>query len=219
MVECGDVTLFLKTSDPRLPRNLSFSEFVIAFGIYRDILCQAFPDRREELDLYLAMLADFNQRYGGTLFYEYHKSLSAKSASFITLQNTLIDWTITDTDLLVRHFGGQKILACIVCSSHGHSASFCSKAHTRDNADAGHGIKGASHGPEKSSTQYDVKGRPISDFNGIPLCNNFNESVCYFSKCKFAHICSTCKEPHPKFVCPRRFRPSTKKEAHTTKKF
>ncbi|KAL1250895.1 hypothetical protein QQF64_018691 [Cirrhinus molitorella] len=65
MVDCGGVAVFLKTSDPRLQRNLSFGEFVIAFSIYRDILCQAFPERREELDLYLAMIADFNQRYRG----------------------------------------------------------------------------------------------------------------------------------------------------------
>ncbi|ROL44930.1 hypothetical protein DPX16_22915 [Anabarilius grahami] len=61
-VDCGDVAVFLKTSDPRLQRNLSFAEFVIAFRIYRDILCKVFPDRREELDLYLTMMADFNQR-------------------------------------------------------------------------------------------------------------------------------------------------------------
>ncbi|ROL41035.1 hypothetical protein DPX16_22356 [Anabarilius grahami] len=66
-VDCGDVAVFLKTSDPRLQRNLLFAEFAIAFSIYRDILCQVFPDRREELDLYLTMMADFNQRYGGPL--------------------------------------------------------------------------------------------------------------------------------------------------------
>lgn len=77
MVECGDVSMFLKSSDPRLQRNLTFGEFAIAFGIYRDVLCQAYPDHRKEFDLYLSMMADFNQRYGGTLFYEYHKSFAA----------------------------------------------------------------------------------------------------------------------------------------------
>lgn len=91
MVDCGHVAVFLKTSDPRLQHNLSFSEFVIAFGIYRDIIYQAFPDRKEELDLYLAMMADFNQRYGDTLLYEYHRSFSENSASFITLFNTRLD--------------------------------------------------------------------------------------------------------------------------------
>lgn len=114
MVDCGDVAVLLKTSDPRLQRNLSFGEFVIAFSIYRDTLCQVFPDRREELDLYLSMMADFNQRYGGTLFYEYHKSFSAKSTSCITLYNSRLDWSITDTELPVRHFGGQRSLLCSI---------------------------------------------------------------------------------------------------------
>lgn len=91
MVDSGNVAVFLKTSDSRLQRNLSFPEFVIAFSIYSDILCQVFRDWREELDLYLAMMADFNQRYRGTLFYEYHKSFSAKSASFISLFISRLD--------------------------------------------------------------------------------------------------------------------------------
>ncbi|KAL1277147.1 hypothetical protein QQF64_023820 [Cirrhinus molitorella] len=44
MVDFGDVAVFLKTSYPILQRKLSFGEFVIAFSIYRDILCQAFPE-------------------------------------------------------------------------------------------------------------------------------------------------------------------------------
>lgn len=47
MVDCGDGVVFLKTSDPRLQHNLSICKFAIAFGIYQDILCQAFPDHRE----------------------------------------------------------------------------------------------------------------------------------------------------------------------------
>nr|XP_055074593.1 uncharacterized protein LOC129454107 [Misgurnus anguillicaudatus] len=143
MVDCGDVAVYLKTSDPRLHRNLSFCEFVTAFGTYRDIMCQVFPERREELDIYLAMLADLNLRYGGTLFYEYHKSFSAKAASFVTLFNTKLDWSITDSELLVRHFGGQKTLACAVCSSHGHSAPFCPKTLTARAAPAVHGADSA----------------------------------------------------------------------------
>lgn len=42
-------TLLLRTyvTDRKIVENShSFSEFVIAFGIYRDVICQAFPDRR-----------------------------------------------------------------------------------------------------------------------------------------------------------------------------
>ncbi|XP_063055926.1 uncharacterized protein LOC134449746 [Engraulis encrasicolus] len=70
-------------------------------------------------------MADFNLRYGGTLFYQYHKAFSAKSASFVSLYNARLDWAIQDTELLVRHFGGQRALTCSICSAYGHSAGFC----------------------------------------------------------------------------------------------
>lgn len=169
MVDCGDVAVFLKTSDSRLQCNLSFGEFFIVFGIHRDILCHIFSDRREEFNLYLAMLADFSQRYGGTLFYEYHKSFAEKPGSFITQHNTRLDWSITDSEHLVRNFGGQRTLVCQLCSSHGHSAAFCPKTL--------HWVSPNVHDAVPVYTQLDVKGRPIIEFNGIPLCNNFNESV------------------------------------------
>lgn len=151
MVDCGDVAVFLKISDPRLQRNLSFSVFVIAFRIYRDILCQAFPYRREKLHLYLALMADFNLRYGGTLFYGYHRGFSAKSASFITLFHSRLDWPLLDTELLVRHFGGQKAFTCTVCSSHCHSASVCFWAERSKEPTA-------VHGAEPPSASVDVNG-------------------------------------------------------------
>lgn len=39
------------------------------------------------------------------------------------LFNTRLDWSVTDTKLLVWHFGGQRALICIVCSSHGQHLS------------------------------------------------------------------------------------------------
>ena len=37
--------------DPRLNRNLNLNEFMKAFGIYKNVMCQAYPSRREELDM------------------------------------------------------------------------------------------------------------------------------------------------------------------------
>ncbi|XP_062383578.1 uncharacterized protein LOC134071030 [Sardina pilchardus] len=84
-----------------------------------------YPDRRIELDTYLAIMADFNLRYGGTLFYQYHNAFSAKSASYISLYNLRLDWSVVDTELLVRHFSGQRSLSCNICGSHAHTAILC----------------------------------------------------------------------------------------------
>ena len=44
--------------DPRLNRNLSLNEFMKAFGIYKNVMCQAYPSRREELDMYERDIVD-----------------------------------------------------------------------------------------------------------------------------------------------------------------
>lgn len=46
-------------------------KFNVAFAVFRDIICKVFPDRRKELDAYLAIISDLNMSYGGKLFYEY----------------------------------------------------------------------------------------------------------------------------------------------------
>ncbi len=46
-------------------------------------MCEVYPQRREELDTYLAIISDPALTYGGSLFYEYHKSFSAKAAMYV----------------------------------------------------------------------------------------------------------------------------------------
>ncbi|KAM4794901.1 uncharacterized protein WCC33_000050 [Rhinophrynus dorsalis] len=46
------------------PTQVNIPEFVLAFSIFRDILCSSFPSRRQELDQYLYTLVDLGYRYG-----------------------------------------------------------------------------------------------------------------------------------------------------------
>ncbi|XP_063054526.1 uncharacterized protein LOC134448797 [Engraulis encrasicolus] len=134
LVNCGDVSVILKTSDPRLLKNLSFGEFVVAFGVFRDVLCGAYPERRAELDSYLAMLADFHLRYGGTLFYEYHKSFAAKAASYgLLLQGPTPEeclpppappfapFRVNSLGVATRKYSGKKRLIFDMSSPHSDS--------------------------------------------------------------------------------------------------
>ena len=50
----------LRSADPRLARDLSIGKFLVAFGIFRDVVCSRFPHRRQELDLYMALIGDLN---------------------------------------------------------------------------------------------------------------------------------------------------------------
>ncbi|XP_056423233.1 uncharacterized protein LOC130362568 [Hyla sarda] len=67
----GEVSVIMKAKDPRLNRKLNISEFVLAFSIFRDVLCSVNPGRREELDQYLYTVVDLGYKYGGFMFYDH----------------------------------------------------------------------------------------------------------------------------------------------------
>lgn len=92
IVDCGDVSVMLKDGDPRLSQTLTLAEFNVAFGVFRDVICEVYATRRAELDSYLAIISDPAMTYGGTLFYEYHKSFSAKVAMFVHRLKQRLDW-------------------------------------------------------------------------------------------------------------------------------
>ena len=77
--------------DPRLNRNLSLNEFMKAFGIYKNVMCQAYPSRREELDMYERDIVDMGYEYGGKGFYEYHKIFSSQAAAYLRYHNIKVD--------------------------------------------------------------------------------------------------------------------------------
>lgn len=62
---CGDVSVIVKTRDHRLNCKLSIPEFVLAFSLFRDIVCSVSPHRREELDHYLFAVVELGQKFGG----------------------------------------------------------------------------------------------------------------------------------------------------------
>ena len=75
--------------DLRLKRNWTICKFLTAFGKYKRVTCQAFPNRRDELDSYEANIIDIYNVYGER-FYEYHKLFSLRSVNFPVLHNLAI---------------------------------------------------------------------------------------------------------------------------------
>ena len=119
------ICAIIKTANPRQARDMSIGDFVVAFGIFREVLCSVFPQRRKELDGYLALIGDLNLRYGKNVFYQYHKGFSSKAALQVTHCNTLLDWSVLDTELLVMLVGGSQAVSCSSCGDMGHMASLC----------------------------------------------------------------------------------------------
>ncbi|XP_076101126.1 uncharacterized protein LOC143070913 [Mytilus galloprovincialis] len=85
--------------DPRLNRSLSIGEFVQAFSIYKNVMCSAYSQRRNELDLYERDIVDMATRYGGRGFYEYHRQFSLQAAAHLNYNNVMVDWSVRNNAL------------------------------------------------------------------------------------------------------------------------
>ncbi|MGH0141688.1 UNVERIFIED_CONTAM: hypothetical protein FKN15_012425 [Acipenser sinensis] len=99
VVDCGDLSVTLKSRDPQLQKSLTLREFVIAFSAYHDVLCTAYPHRCQELGQYLLYVSELSVRYRGTIFYDYHKAFSAKTAAILEADNVIINWATPDMDI------------------------------------------------------------------------------------------------------------------------
>lgn len=76
----GDDVIPLKPlSDSRLSKNLTPEEFIIAFTSYIYIMCEVYPDRRDELGNYMKMIVAMANQYKGL----YHKQFSVNAAQWL----------------------------------------------------------------------------------------------------------------------------------------
>ena len=178
--------------DPRLQNSLSLSQFIQAFGIYKNILCEVHPSRREELDLYERDIVDMASRYGGKGFYEYHRMFSAEAAAHLHYANRKVDWSVRNNKLFTTIFVNQRANTCSVCNSSLHVASFCPSQLD----------KKVNSYNSQSRASADIKGRPRVQFQGKEICNNYNGKYgCHNRRCTNLHICLTCKKEHPQHTC------------------
>jgi len=178
--------------DLRTAKTLNIGEFIQAFGIYKNIMCSAYPLRRQELDLYERDIIDMASRYPGHGFYEYHKRFSAEAAAHLRYNNTAIDWSIRNNTLFCNIFANVRPNSCALCGSTFHTTGFCNKnIHVRPR-NTGNRME-----------EIDTYGRDRVNFQGREICNNFNGSKgCVAFRCRNLHICLVCKGEHAKLKCP-----------------
>ncbi|XP_071134029.1 uncharacterized protein [Mytilus edulis] len=122
--ESDGSVLLIKHRDPRLQRNLSIQEFLEAFNIYKNIICEK-QDRRIEFDMYIQDVIDISARYKGPVFYEYHKAFASKVAAMKLTHGEVVDWSIRDEKLYSSITSGQIIKECETCGSLGHLTAVC----------------------------------------------------------------------------------------------
>ena len=170
--------------DPRLNRDLSIGEFIQAFSIYKSIMCEAYPDRRPELDLYERDIVDMASRYKNNGFYEYHRQFSSRAAAYLKYKNLKVDWSVRDNKLFCNIFANNKPVTCGICFSVTHHSGFCPRL-----------VDGSKY---FSSVNYESK----SNATPTKVCVHFNgEKGCSRKNCRYMHSCKICKEDHSMVHC------------------
>ncbi len=196
--------------DVRLNTELSLPQFIQAFAVYKNIMCQVHPNRRPELDLYERDIIDMASRYGGRGFYEYHKSFSAQAAAHLRFHGVKIDWSVRNNRLFCSIFSNYKANCCSECGSTLHMSQFCP---SQTYAVAGNTMEmynkasrvttTAGSFANRANSTKDLLGRTRVIHNGNEICNNFNTMRgCHASQCRHLHLCLVCKQTdHSKMNC------------------
>ena len=188
--------------DPRLNKCLNISEFIQAFGTYKNIMCEAFPNRRHELDLYEREIVNMASRYPGAGFYDYHKQFSAKAASYLKNHNWKLDWSKRDSQLYSNIFTNYKSNCCQHCFSVSHLSDFCPRI-LQENKSAFYGPASNNYSNKRSGSS-DSYGRQKYYMKGEEICNNFNGNKgCFRSRCNNLHVCIGCHGSHPRSQCTK----------------
>lgn len=75
--------------------------FVILYNmsLFYYCVCQAFPNHRDELDHYEAIIVDLYNIYGER-FYEYQKLFFLRSANALAVHKIKVNWSVRDRDLV-----------------------------------------------------------------------------------------------------------------------
>ena len=190
----GSVIL-VKNKDPRLQRNLQLNEFIEAFNIYKNVVCELEPSRRVEMDMYAQDIINMATKFKGPVFYEYHKEFAKKAAAIKFSHGLTVDWSIRDEKLYSTISSGQAVIVCETCGSSVHSAHACPHSSYLPNQSLNRTWRAPSQTSQQRSApmvnrepKTDIKGRPVLFYRGKEVCNNFLAGNCFRQRCALAHV-------------------------------
>ncbi|CAF1567085.1 unnamed protein product, partial [Rotaria sp. Silwood1] len=195
-----DKNVYLKQKDdPRLDKNLTILEFILAITRYLNIICEVFPQRRRELTAYLCDIILFSSRFGHPFFYRYHRLFAQKAETLLQTRNILIDWSKRDHDIYFNVFSGLRPIVCELCRSPDHSTSFCKKILNRDDLIGKMLSENHDYFPFSTSSKvsfHQALGSDDIKQDSGPTCKFYNGAgfgKCVQPNCRFLHLCSRCR--------------------------
>lgn len=197
-------------ADPRLNKCLTIGEFIHAFGVYKHVMCRAFPRRRTELDLYEREIVSMASRYPGSGFYDYHRQFSLQAAANLRYNNICTDWSVRDNNLYSTIFTNVQANLCDVCSSALHASGFCPQLLVHPSQPPQHSMvvhtqpqRQSAKPTHRGDSSIDTHGRLRMFHDNQEICNNFNgDRGCFVQACRKVHICLACRRNHSRPNCP-----------------
>ena len=181
-----------KDDERKLTQHMSFVNFLRAFARYKRIMCEAYPNRRIELEGYEMIVQDIYALHGDR-YYEYHKLFAQKSATALENNKIKLDWSQRDSgiySLISSHAGANQ---CLRCGEFNHATEFC-PAYTQPRATVS-SLRAAADADHQAAHRSDVSQAICRFFQRSPGCQRNN--------CVYRHVCDIClKSGHGSTICP-----------------
>ncbi len=156
--------------------------------VYVAVLAPTQPERIAELMAYQAIIAKASTKYRWPSWVVYDQNFRQEVTG-----NVGQSWAKVEPGIYALSFTGQAISAenwCARCQCLDHASSNCPMQRKRSWSSA---MGSPPAGQGRATSRHDQ-----------PVCLKFNkfEGDCKFgNRCKFAHVCSSCREPHPVSKC------------------
>jgi hypothetical protein len=156
------------------------------------ILSSAYPDKAPHFFAYLRTIIKASRTFESCAWATYGMAFRRQAANRGSL-----DWGVVDDALYSEAFAGRaKVIPCCrYCLADTHASPECP------------------HSPADTSTENRPlrgplptrhQGRSPSMPAVVELCRLYNSPAgvrCRYTQCRFAHLCSKCKRPHPAAEC------------------
>lgn len=186
---------FGKKKPPPVTNILTWVE---CYASLASVLATTYPTFIPEFMAYLSTIVKCHRRYEGLGWFSYDRAFRRQAANTKNLQ-----WSKTDSTLFSLAFTGKakQVATCEMCFSTNHTTRQCPDV-----------MQFSPFQPMVPWVNPYPPPRPQPPEFATPaqaprICGLFNSkkgpSCTYGSKCKYAHICLSCKGNHPRPECPR----------------
>lgn len=191
------------------PRRRPVTDILLWLECYAKmaaVLTTRFPEKAPEFWAYQATIIQAARDFKESAWVAYDRCYRREA-----LARKSLDWSVIEPNMYQRAFTGQArvVPRCEFCLSTHHTSPMC--AFNPDTLVQGFFVSPSI--PTAGSLPAQGLGQP-THWTTQPLpkpppppsgeiCNNFNSRRCTYRRCRHAHVCRECHQPHPVMVCPQ----------------